>query len=152
VFVGPAVPRIARYTHPATPLEAKFSVAYCVALGLLGRSAGIRDFDADVVDSAAVRALLDVIEVVPTEGRKMIDAGIEVTLDGGEVLRTEVPLARGHPGRPLAAGELRDKFMSLAEPVIGSRAGALHALLQAFPGRGVLRAAIGLVRDGRGAS
>jgi len=132
-FVAPGVPRIAHYGAPADMHEARFSVPYCVALGLRGRGNRLLDFEAEAVGDADLRALLARVEVVPVEGRKMYDAAVEVTLEEGTVLAAEVAMARGHPARLLTAAELDEKFLDCARALPPAVARAVLDALRAFP-------------------
>jgi len=147
VFVGPAVPRIARFTRPSSPHEAKFSITYGVVLGLLGKTAAPHDYELGTLCSELVQGLLPRIEVVPTEGRKMIDACVEAKLTDGEILSVDVPLARGHPGRPLLEAELEAKFMSLVAPVLGRTSETLLGTLKMFPAGRAVHDSCALVRE-----
>lgn len=145
VDVAPGVPRMARYGLPKTVDEAKFSIPYVAALGLTGRRAMLADFGSDVLNDARIRALIQRVDVVPVEGRKMIDAAMAVTLDSGETLTADVPVARGHPGRPLSEEEMRQKFESLVMPVLGERTGKLWAILGGFPDTNAVARAVKLL-------
>ena len=144
-YVGPSVPKIARYDRPATAHEGRFSIQYCAALGLLDRPFTEQNFAPDVMRSPEVEQLVNRVEVVPTEGRKMYNAAVDVTLDTGEVLLADVPLGRGHPGRPLTAQELQAKFCMLVEPVLGSLTAELVDVLREFPRNGTIRHAFEIV-------
>lgn len=145
-YVGPSVPKIARYDRPTSSHEGRFSIQYCAALGLLDRPFTSENFAPEVMHSPEVAQLVSRVEVVPTEGRKMYNAAVDVTLDSGEVLLADVPLGRGHPGRPLTAQELEAKFRMLVEPVLGSTTMELVHVLQEFPCNGTLRRAFDIVR------
>ena len=79
----------------------------------------------------------------------MYNAAVDVTLDSGEVLLADVPLGRGHPGRPLTTQELHTKFCMLVEPVLGSRTVELLHLLQEFPRNGTIRRAFAIATRAR---
>jgi len=96
--------------------------------------------------SPALQRLVSLVEVVPTEGRKMYNAAVDVTLESGEVLLADVPLGRGHPGRPLSPLELEAKFRMLVEPVLGTATPELHAILREFPGPSSIERAVAFVR------
>jgi len=145
-YVGPSIPKIARYDRPATSHEGRFSVQYVAALGLLGRPFSPENFEPEVMHSEEVDDLVRRVEIVPTEGRKMYNAAVDVTLDSGEVLLADVPLGRGHPGRPLTATELEEKLRMLAQPVLGPRTTELLHVLREFPHRGTVRRAFDIVR------
>lgn len=145
-YVGPSIPKIARYDRPQNSHEGRFSVQYVAALGLLDLPFTPRNFEAEVMFSPLVGDLVRRVEIVTVEGRKMYNAAVDVTLDTGEILLADVPLGRGHPGRPLTEGEMDAKFRMLAEPVLGERTSELLAVLHEFPVDGTLGRAFELVR------
>lgn len=146
-YVGPSLPKIARYDRPRTSHEGRFSIQYCVALGLLDRPFTASNFEPEVMHSAGMQRLIEQIEVVTVEGRKMYNAAVDATLESGEVLLADVPLGRGHPGRPLSAQELEDKFNMLVEPVLRANTRPLIKILEDFPGDGIIRKAFEFVRQ-----
>jgi 2-methylcitrate dehydratase PrpD len=148
VEVAPGVPRMARYRLPRTADEAKFSIPYVAALGLAGRRATLADFSEEVLNDPRFRDLMRRVEVVAVEGRKMIDAAMAVTLAGGQVLSVDVPVARGHPGRPLSDAEIAEKFESLVMPVLGARTGELWRTLCEFPEKNAVARAVQCVAIG----
>lgn len=85
VYVAPGVKKVARFEDPQTPLEAKFSVTYCVAAALSGKGLGADGFSTATLYDESLRALLPKIEVVPAKGRKMLGSAVEVTLHDGQV-------------------------------------------------------------------
>ncbi len=96
--------------HPVDPLEAQVSVYHWVAVSLLRRQAGVAELQQDCIDSAEIRAMRSLVEVVddPSFGREAACA--EVALFDGTVLRAEVTFARGSAGRPMSDAELDHKF------------------------------------------
>jgi 2-methylcitrate dehydratase PrpD len=146
-YVGPSIPKIARYDRPTTSHEGRFSVQYVAALGLLGYTFGSASFEPEVMRSRAVDELLRRVEIVPTEGRKMYNAAVDVTLESGEVMLADVPMGRGHPGRPLTDRELTDKFSMLVEPVLSTRTAKLLSGLRDFPHNGTIKRAFNIVRS-----
>ena len=109
-----------------TPLEGKFSVRFATALALVRGSAGERDFVPETVadpEIARVARLID-IEVADENG----PAGDTVTpvavrLTDGTVLHERVDVGQPCPpeSHDAQAELLTNKFVSLAEPVIGER-------------------------------
>ncbi len=146
-YVGPSIPKIARYDRPTTSHEGRFSVQYVAALGLLGYTFGPASFEPEVMRSQAVDELVRRVEIVPTEGRKMYNAAVDVTLESGDVLLADVPMGRGHPGRPLTDQELKDKFLMLVEPVLATRTAELLSVLRDFPRHGTIERAFDIVRS-----
>ncbi len=146
-YVGPSLPKIARYDRPKTSHEGRFSIQYCAALGLLDRPFTADNFEPEVMHSDEMQHLMQQIEVVTVEGRKMYNAAVDATLESGEVVLADVPLGRGHPGRPLSASELEDKFSMLVEPVLGANTRQLIGILRDFPGNRTIQRAFECVRQ-----
>ncbi len=146
-YVGPSLPKIARYDRPQTSHEGRFSIQYCAALGLLDRPFTADNFEPEVMHSDEMQHLIQQIEVVTVEGRKMYNAAVDATLESGEVVLADVPLGRGHPGRPLSASELEDKFSMLVEPVLGANTRQLIGILRDFPGNRTIQRAFECVRQ-----
>ena len=70
--------------------------------------------------SLADRVYLEVdpeADVDLAKGYMRVRASVE--LEDGRVEEAEVTYPRGHPRNPLSASELQQKFLGLAEPVIG---------------------------------
>jgi 2-methylcitrate dehydratase PrpD len=118
---------VAGYEQPATPAEARFSLKYVVATALTHGSVRLAAFEPARMADAATRALMQKIELsVDAEldasfpGQRAARIAIETT-DGrrGEHLQ---PTRKGDPDLPLSDGELEDKFLELAMPVLGDAA------------------------------
>lgn len=77
----------------------------------------------------------------------MYNAAVDATLESGEVVLADVLLGRGHPGRPLSANELEDKFNMLVEPVLGASTRPLISILRDFPGDRTIQRAFQCVRQ-----
>lgn len=138
VSVAPGVKKVARFEAPATTLEAKFSVHFCVAAALMGHRLGADSFTDEVLSDPLIISLMSKLEVVAEEGRKMLDSAVDITLESGRQIRAETTLSRGHPGNPLTWEELNEKFFSLVEPVHGTRAREIGAVLKSFDVAGAL--------------
>jgi 2-methylcitrate dehydratase PrpD len=136
-FVNPLAIKMAGHTNAATANEGKFSLAYTIALGLAGHRARLEDFMAGRLGDRRLQALAARVETIPSEAIERTGARVEVTLSDGRTLSEETQLAFGSVGHPMRWPDLEAKFLSLAEPVIGSRARALFDVLRDFdkPGR-----------------
>ena len=132
VHVAPGVKQVAKFSVPETPLQAKFSVEYCVAAALTGQQLGAADFTEALLRAPEVQRLMERIEVVPEAGRKMLDSAVDVELTDGTRVRGETALSRGHPGNPLSWEELEAKFVDLSTPVLHEQTAVLFAALRNF--------------------
>ncbi len=117
---------------PATALEGKFDLKYCIALALHGRKLSAADFRDPLQSDPAVVATAGkvVVEAKPQLGFASARLGIE--LSGGQTIRAAVPVAKGHPGNPMTWDDMHDKFEGLVAARLGSRTEGLFADLRAF--------------------
>lgn len=129
VKVHPGALVTAGKLDPQTPLEAKFSVSFCVAMALNGYHLAWTDFSDVVFADARVTSLVPKVTLKPVEGQSPASARVDVQLAGGEALHAETAVILGHPENPVSDAGLEDKFRSLAEPVLGET--KAKALLQA---------------------
>jgi len=148
--IHPLATQVAGKAEPATPLEGKFSLAYCVALGLSGHRAGAGDFTAGRLADPGLRALISKLEVRSVPELDKRAAVLEAELADGRTLRAEVPLALGNPGNPMDWRDMELKFMTLAEPVMGAEARDLLDTLREVESAGALQRALALLA-GKGA-
>lgn len=115
---------------PATPLAARFSMPYVVAVTLLSGDAGPRSFrppilhDPDVLDLARrVTVREEPAFTAMTPDRR--PARVCLHMAGGSRREATVTVTKGDPQRPMTAQELRQKFEQLVQPVAGAEATAL---------------------------
>jgi 2-methylcitrate dehydratase PrpD len=153
-YVNPLAIKMAGHTHAATSNEGKFSLAYTIALGLSGYRARLEDFMAGRLSDARLKALAARVETIPSEAIGRTAARVEVTLADGRTLAEQTQLAFGSVGHPMQWPDLEAKFLSLVEPVLGSRARALLDVLRDFDKPGRLTEAFGIIdaRDSGSAS
>jgi 2-methylcitrate dehydratase PrpD len=132
---------------PKTPLEGKFSVPFCIALGLRGYRAVYTDFTEATMQDSAVMDLVPLVELEVVEGQAPCAAYLDVHLADGEVLSEQTDIVLGHPDNPMGWDDLRVKFEGLTQPVLGvDKAQALYECIQAFDAPGSLETLTGLVR------
>ncbi|MBI1878994.1 MAG: MmgE/PrpD family protein [Chloroflexi bacterium] len=117
---------IVKEMNPATPYQAKFSLAYCVAAGLLEGWVGLEQFTLDRFEANGVRnekiaALLkrlrvtvapDVTANYPAEW----GTRITFTLSDGRAQTMSAAFPRGNPENPVSTAVLEDKFRALVAP------------------------------------
>lgn len=115
--------------HPTTVFEAKFSLPYCVAVGLATGSVRMAAFedaplnDPDILDLAtrvSVTEDPDCAAAFPTKR----SATVTIELADGRTFERHAPTRRGDPDSPLSDAELADKFSELAAPLLGAEASA----------------------------
>jgi 2-methylcitrate dehydratase PrpD len=134
---------IVKELNPRSPYQGKFSLAYCVAAGLLEGVVGLEQFSSERfgdegVRDAAIAALLRRTRITVEDDltRKYPSAWpvrLTLTLRDSSVIRGAADFPRGNPENPVSTCQLEDKLITL----VGSRAGydtataalqAMHAL------------------------
>jgi len=113
-------------TTPSTPYSAKFSVPYCIAVGLIDGAAGLSQFtDEKIRDDAILRLAAKVrYEVDPNDPYPDNYVGaITVRLQDGTELDAVQPCLRGGRRDPMSDAELETKFR--ANAAFGGWPGAL---------------------------
>jgi len=133
---------IVKQLNPGSPYQAKFSIAYCVAAGLLEGRVGLDQFSperfaADGVSNGEISVVLGRTRVTVEDDltRKYPSAWparLTLTLRDGSVLRGSSDYPRGNPENPVSTNELEDKFLALVESRFGR--GTANAALRAVHG------------------
>ncbi|MEM7532127.1 MAG: MmgE/PrpD family protein [Chloroflexota bacterium] len=124
---------IVKEMAPQTPYQAKFSIAYCVAIALLEGVVGLEQFDtqrfgtdgSSGVQDANVNALLAKTTVVVDEALSAMypaawPVRLTITLADGRILYGSADYPRGNPENPVETVVLADKFRSLIVPRFGA--------------------------------
>ena len=106
-------------TSPRTPLEGKFSVPFCIALGLAGYRAVSSDFNDKAFKDPAVADIVPRVTLESVADQPAWKAFVEVTLEDGQRVKGECQCVLGHPENPVSWEALREKFEGLVEPVLG---------------------------------
>ena len=99
---------------PATGLEAKFDLKYCIALALHGQPLSAAAFAEPWRCNPAVAATAARIKATAAPDLGFASARLRV---GGETQKQfDVAIARGHPGNPLDWNDMQEKFLGLLPP------------------------------------
>lgn len=120
---------VVKHSNPCSPFQAKFSIAYCVAAGLLEGRVGLDQFSSerfttDGVSHGAISVMLGRTRVTVADDltRRYPSAWptrITLTLHDGSVLRGSSGYPRGNPENPVCTSELENKFLALVESRFG---------------------------------
>jgi 2-methylcitrate dehydratase PrpD len=118
--------------RPRTPYQAKFSLAYCVAVALIEGRVGLVQFGAERFGEEGptdprVRSLLERIRVVvdpELTARYPSEWGtrIRFTRRDGAAVELAAAFPRGNPENPVSTALLEDKFRELVTPGAGAPA------------------------------
>ena len=139
--------------NPRTPLECKFSVPFCIALGLRGYRLVATDFTDAAMRDAAVTQLLPLIELEVVQNQAQYAAHMDVYLEDGAHLHEDTDIVLGHADNPMSAEDFRAKFEGLVEPVLGmANTAQLYTLLNCFDEPGTFPKVMALLDDSAHAS
>jgi 2-methylcitrate dehydratase PrpD len=138
IDVDTITPTVLIYDKPASGLEAKFSMPFCVAAAITDGHVGVDTFDtlrlADPrVTSLMSRVTMTVDPSLGVEAPALTQSRVRIRLRDGRALNESANGARGYPDRPANDDELAQKFLSCAgraiSPAAAQRAlNLLHAL------------------------
>ena len=134
------------HENPATPLQAKFSIQFCVAAALAQGAVTLETFTPQGLASPAIRSLLPrVWREVDPRVRDDPEFATIVTVEtaDGSTRSREVPLALGKPSRWFTPERLRAKFFDCGRGVLPQeRLEAVYASLAALDGQPSLEAVL----------
>jgi 2-methylcitrate dehydratase PrpD len=145
--VHPNVVVVANKLSPQTPLEHKFSVRYCMAMGLTGYRLVASDFTDKLKQDAALKQIAAVTEVEVVPDQPQYEAHLDVYVEGEtKPLHADTSIVLGHADNPMNEDEVWGKFDGLVTPVLGvQKAKDLYSLLQHFETAGNLGKIIALI-------
>jgi 2-methylcitrate dehydratase PrpD len=122
------------YGIPRSTMQAKFSMAYCVAAALNDGDVTLASFDDDRIARPDIAALLPKIAMVDdarVREHAQMGSVVRIVLKDGRVLEHQVMIASGKPEKWLTPQRLRSKFMDCAGRAMGAaEADRLHAVLR----------------------
>ena len=113
-------PRSLIHSRPASSLEGKFSMQYCLAAALLDRKVGLQSFSDEQVLRPSAQSLIpriDMRRIPGNEGRPSWTEGyneVDVYLADGAVLRQQARRASSGALRGVTMAEIREKFRDCA--------------------------------------
>jgi 2-methylcitrate dehydratase PrpD len=110
---------------PEGAYQAKFSLQYVIAHAAVHGSVRLDAFGPARLNDPNVRELMTKVEVTadPELSKRYPGqraAHLEVDLNDGRVLKYFQPTRKGDPEMPLTDAELNDKYLELAQPVLGA--------------------------------
>lgn len=150
VHVNPLAPKVAGRETVSTPMEGKFSIAYCVALGLSGHMADMTGFTTERIESSSLQALTKITKVQASEDIERWAARMELIYDDGRVVQGQIQGVRGSPAVPLSWSDIDEKFLSSTSVHLGSRANRLLQILHDFEKPGSLISVTRILKKSQG--
>lgn len=111
--------------EPKTMTDAEFSVPYSVAIAILNVPPGLLWYTKEQLDDRTLRSLIEKVvfeadEEADKEFPEKITVSVSIQTDD-EVYSATVSDPKGEPTNPMSDEELREKFLGLANPVIGEK-------------------------------
>jgi len=99
------------YDRPINSMQAKFSLEYSMAVGLLRGEAGLAEYAEDTIMNADIQALLPITRKEYVEKMESeFPTEVKVTLKSGSTLKTSVSMPIGSTAVPLSHLQLIEKF------------------------------------------
>jgi len=101
------------YERPTNPMEAKFSLEYNLAVGLLQGNVGLSDFGEAALVRSEVSALLPLIEKEYVEKLETdFSTEVHIFMKSGKKYVTRIDMPVGSSANPMSSSQLWDKFYS----------------------------------------
>jgi 2-methylcitrate dehydratase PrpD len=105
--------------EPASGLEGKFSISYCVANALLRSQTGTQAFSDEMVRDPEIRRLMEKITVVHDPEMKALEAVVEIETMDGRTFRGFSDILQQNPPYEIKRERVQNKFQDLCEPIMG---------------------------------
>jgi 2-methylcitrate dehydratase PrpD len=128
--VHPLAIELAGKTQPRTPLEAKFSLAFCIALGLKGYTASAADFSSTRLQDTGIQQIAERVKLKAEPSLRETAARISLTTHNGSQHEAETAFALGNPENPMRWPDMKAKFIALTERRLRASADALFERLR----------------------
>ena len=128
--VHPLAIELAGKRAPRTPLEGKFSLAFCIALALQGHPASAADFSDERLHDSGVREIANRVEFQADSELRETAARLVMTMTDSREHVADIAFALGNPENPMQWSHMADKFLALTEPQLGPNAKLLFDRLR----------------------
>jgi 2-methylcitrate dehydratase PrpD len=114
------------FNNPQTPLEAKFSLEFCLSAALIFGEVGIAQFEGECISNPYVRDLMRRVRIIPDaemekasrEKGVLSPVRLKVRLRDGKEFSETVWEAKGGPSNPMSWNEIQEKFRKCASQVL----------------------------------
>jgi 2-methylcitrate dehydratase PrpD len=142
---------IERKLNPTSVVDAQFSAPFAAAVAIVKRRAFVEEYSETGIRDPEVLAMARKVRwEVDAEGERLwpkrYPCQVTIKLKGGRTVTSRVEWPKGDPENAVTRPELREKFMTLASPVLGaSRAARSHDIIwdvARLPDLGTLAASI----------
>jgi len=117
--VSPTAPGQGMNYSPETPLAARLSIPYCVAMAVAARQISMDQFQEAKINDPQIREFMKKVslESVPEFTQKYpgtLAAHVEIRTKKGSRFKGESIYPKGHPDNPMMDDEIKEKFRRLS--------------------------------------
>ena len=119
VHVEPRAQYLMGKSEPENGTQSMFSIGHGVAAALCNGRVGPAEFSDEAVRHAEITELRRRTEVIADPECNPGQAKIAVQTKNRGVLAAEVPIQKGYAANPLTNEDVSEKFLNLADPVLG---------------------------------
>jgi 2-methylcitrate dehydratase PrpD len=114
------MPNALIHHRPTDELQAKFSMEFCMAILLLDRRGGLREFTDETVARADVKAMIEKVDFgvhpeAEAAGYDKMTTIIEIALTDGRKIEGRADFGKGSPANPMSYDEVAGKFLDCAD-------------------------------------
>lgn len=140
--------------YPKNQETADHSFHFVVAVGLIDGEVSLRSFENNRWDDPQVKALIDMIDIVPDKAWNKREHGgapasIKVTTRDGRTYAAEVAYQRGHVKNPMGADGIAEKFRSSVKGILDEkRSAAIVETVMGLEKQRSLKGLMGLLAGG----
>ncbi|MBA7521797.1 hypothetical protein ES705_13908 [subsurface metagenome] len=115
---------IAGFRNPQTPIEAKFSLAYCVAAAICYGKVGLDEFAPEKINNPIIKRLIKKVEINTKDDLNNLHpekwpARVEIYTSDDHIYKAGFDYPKGAPENPLSCEELQQRFIDFSTPTIG---------------------------------
>ena len=116
---------IAGFRNPQTPIEAKFSLAYCVATAIYYGKVGLKEFSPEKINNPEIKKIIEKIEISAKDELTKLHpekwpARVEIYTKNNRIYKEGFDYPKGAPENPLSYEELQTTNQLLANTASGN--------------------------------
>lgn len=113
------MPNALIHHRPTTALQAKFSMEFCMAVLLMYRKAGLREFTDEIVRRPEIRAMIERVNfgvhpAAEQAGYDKMTTILEIRLKDGKTISGRADFGKGSPANPMSFDDVAEKFKDCA--------------------------------------
>jgi len=119
IFTYDNAERIAGFKNPKSPIEAKFSLSYCVASAVYYGKVNLDNFTSKKINDHAIKRLIKIIEINTRDDLNKLHpekwpARVEIITRNNCIYKEGFDYPKGSPENPLSCKELQQRFIDFS--------------------------------------